>query len=89
MDIKVGKYHIKSDSMCMWIEEEYCGKTKGGKEKTYTRRASGYCLNFEQLFNNFKEHKTRESTATDVKELLADLALIEEEIKEMIKSSQL
>lgn len=85
MNIKVGKYIIKSDSYCMWIEEEYVGKTKSGEEKTATRQVSGYVRDFSQLLENFMEHKIRNSEAETVTELLRDFAKCEGEIRGLIK----
>ena len=80
MRIEIDKYIIVSDPQCMWIEEKYTGK-KNGKE--YTRRVSGYVRTFKELLENFAEHKIRESTARDVKELLADFAECEEELRKI------
>ena len=79
MRIEIDKYIIVSDPQCMWIEEKYTGKN--GKE--YTRRISGYTRTFKELLVNFAEHKIRESTATAAKELLADFAECEEELRKI------
>ena len=79
MRIEIDKYIIVSDPQCMWIEEKYTGKN--GKE--YTRRVSGYVRTFKELLENFAEHKIRESTAKDVKELLADFADCEKELRKI------
>ena len=83
MRIEIGKYIIVSDPQCMWIEEKYTGETKKGEEKEYTRRVSGYVRTFKELLENFAEHKIRESTARDVKELLADFADCEKELRKI------
>ena len=79
MRIEIDKYIVVSDPQCMWIEEKYTGKN--GKE--YTRRISGYTRTFKELLVNFAEHKIRESTATAAKELLADFAECEEELRKI------
>ena len=38
MEIRVGKYILRSDGYCFWIEEEYIGKDAKGREKKQTRR---------------------------------------------------
>ena len=79
MRIEIDKYIVVSDPQCMWIEEKYTGKN--GKE--YTRRVSGYVRTFKELLENFAEHKIRESTATAAKELLADFAECEKELRKI------
>lgn len=85
MDVKIGKYIIKSDPQCMWVEEEYTGKTKSGEEKVYTRQASGYVRNFQQLLVSFAERRIRNSDAETVAEVLAEFARCENEINKLIK----
>ena len=80
MRIEIDKYIVVSDPQCMWIEEKHTGK-KNGKE--YTRRVSGYVRTFKELLENFAEHKIRESTARDAKELLADFADCEKELRKI------
>lgn len=84
MNVKIGKYIIKSDPQCMWIEEEYTGKTKSGVEKVYTRQASGYVRTFEQLLENFAEYHMRGADVSKVKEVLAEFAKCEADIKTLI-----
>ena len=87
MEIDCGKYILKSDPQCMWIEEKVVaekGKTAG---KEYTRRVSGYCSNFAHLLENFAEHRTRESKAHTMQELLKDLTVIEKDIQEIAKKA--
>jgi hypothetical protein len=85
MEVKIGKYIIKSDAYCMWMEEEYSGKTKGGVEKVATRQVAGYVKTFEELLVNFMEKRLRSSDATEVKEVLAEFAKCEADIKKLIK----
>ena len=70
MEIRIGKYILKSDRFCMWIEEEYEvkeGKTKGKKG---TKRVAGYSTTFEQLLRSFVQVKHRDNDAQTVAELL-------------------
>ena len=85
MNIESGKYIIKSDSQSMWIEEKYKGKSRDGREIDQTRRVSGYVRTFTELLASFAERKVRESTATEVKELLQTFADCESEIKAIIE----
>lgn len=70
MEIRIGRYILRSDRFCMWIEEEYevkNGKTKG---KVVTRRVAGYTTTFEQLLRDFIQVKHRDNDAKTVAELL-------------------
>lgn len=84
MEIDCGKYILKSDPQCMWIEVKVTAEKGKNAGKEYTRRVSGYCGNFAHLLENFAEHRTRESNATTIQELLKDLTVIEKELKEII-----
>lgn len=81
MNIDMGKYILKSDALCMWIEEKRKGKTKDGKETETTKRVTGYAVTFEMLINSFMQRKIRASEAECVQELLEDMAVIEEDMK--------
>lgn len=84
MEIKIGKYTLKSDPLCMWIDEEYIGKDKKGREKKQTRRVAGYAYSLDNLIRQFVEHKHRASEAETVAELLKamqQIAIDTEEIK--------
>lgn len=85
MNIEVGRYIIKSDPQCMWVEEKYVGENKAGEAKEQTRRVSGYTRNFTQLLESFMEQRIRGSKANNVKELLSEFSSVEADIKEMIK----
>lgn len=70
MEIKIGKYILKSDRFSMWIEEEHLvekGKTKG---KKITKRVAGYSTTFDNLLRDFVQVKHRDNDAKTVKELL-------------------
>lgn len=87
MEIKIGKYIMKSDQYCMWIEEEYEGKDKDDNPKLAYRRVAGYSMNFEQLMKSFCEHKFRGSGASDLRELLKDLAQIQDDMENFRKTA--
>lgn len=87
MDIKVGKYIIKSDQYNLWIEEEYQAKIKkkDGEtgEKTRTRNITGYHHNWTGLINSFITKGINRSDATEVKDLLRDIAAVKREAIEL------
>lgn len=85
MEIQVGRYIIKSDPQCMWVEERYIGENKAGEAKEQTRRVSGYTKTFSQLLESFMEQRIRGTKANTVKELLSEFAKAEDDIKAMIK----
>lgn len=87
MEIRVGRYIIKSDAFCCWVEEEYEGKTATGKVKKATRRVAGYAGNFSILLRQFVEHKHRASEATTVEELLKEMKQIAEDTEEIKKTA--
>ena len=73
MNIKVGRYALRSDGYAMWIEEEYVGKDAKGRDKKQTRRVAGYAGNMEILTRQFCQHKYMNSDAETMRELLKEL----------------
>lgn len=73
MEIKIGKYTLKSDGFCLWIEEEYEGKTKTGKAKTQKRRVAGYATSWSNLVYQFCSHRYMNSDAESVREFLKEM----------------
>lgn len=87
MEIRVGKYILRSDRFCMWIDEEREvkeGKTKGKKTTT---RVAGYSQNLEQLYRSFVQHKYKSAEATTVKELLKVFQQTEFDLMEIRKTA--
>lgn len=81
MDIRVGKYILRSDQYCLWIDEEYTSKGKDGKPgKKQTRRVAGYAPNIDILVRQFVAHKHMASEAKTVEELIKELKQIVEDI---------
>ena len=70
MEIRIGKYILRSDGMSLWIEEE-CVNEKTGKK--YNRRVAGYAGNWSILTRQFCEHKYKSSDAESVREFLKDM----------------
>ena len=74
MEIRIGNYIIRSDGLCMWVEEEYDGKdAKTGKTKKQTRRVAGYAGNWSILTRQFCEHRYKSSDAESVREFLKEM----------------
>lgn len=85
MKIKVGKYTLYSDSLCMWITEEYeitKGKNKG---KTDTRRVAGYSTSLKRLLRSFRDTKVGGSDAESLEELLGVLMATYEDMESIYK----
>lgn len=81
MEIRVGKYILRSDQYCLWIDEEYTSKGKDGKPgKKQTRRVAGYAPNIDILVRQFVAHKHMASEAATVEELVVELKQIAEDI---------
>ena len=88
MEIRVGKYILRSDGFCFWIEEEFISKDKKGKEKTSTRRVAGYATTFENLLRQFVAHKHKAVEANTMTKLIRELKQIAEDT-EQIKTTAL
>lgn len=80
MNIEVENYILKSDGLSMWIEQKYMGKSKDGKDKEYVKRVTGYLPTFQMLFRSFVQRKIRGSEASNMQEILKDLAEVEKEL---------
>lgn len=80
MEIKRGKYTLRSDNACCWIDEEYIGKNG----KPVIRCVSGYYPNFRMLAEQgLPSHLIRSSEATSMKKLVEDVKKMEEKIAKM------
>lgn len=69
MNIKVGKYILRSDQYCMWVEEEYTQKNG----KTASKRVAGYAWNIDNLLRQFSEAKVYGSEAETIGQLITVL----------------
>lgn len=81
MEIEVGKYIMKSDNYCLWIEEKIENKKNTAKNKYRYVRVAGYCTSFASLMRSFTEKQVLGSDAESISELLTDLERIEAHIK--------
>ena len=88
MEIKIGKYTLKSDGFCMWIDEEYEIKTGKTKGKKGVRRIAGYASNLDNLIRQFIDHRHKASEATTVAELLKEMQQMAEDA-ELIRKTAL
>ena len=80
MDIRVGRYYLRSDEKSMWIEEEYQSKGKDGKPgRVQRRKVAGYTNNIDNLIRQFCEHKHMASEATTVEQLIKEMKQIAED----------
>lgn len=79
MKIKIGKYILCSDSLCMWIAEEYATKKGGVRSK----RVAGYSNTIETLLQSFARNKLLNSDAESIEVLLLHLRQIMTDIEEI------
>lgn len=87
MKIQVGKYTLRSDQYCMWVDEEYIieeGKHKGELD---TRRVAGYCTDITRLLNDFRQKKTWGSDAESLEELIEVVRGVFEDLKALDKAA--
>lgn len=70
MKIKVGKYTLYSDSMCMWITEKYAKEHGKNAGETDERRVAGYSTSLTNLLRSFRDAKIGGSDAETVEELI-------------------
>ena len=88
MDIRVGRFILRSDDKSMWIEEEYQSKGKDGKPgRVQKRKVAGYTNNIDNLIRQFCEHKHMASEATTVEELIKEWKQIIEDASLLKKTA--
>ena len=87
MEIKVGKYTLKSDRYSTWIEEEYKSEDEKTKGKTMTRRVAGYCQSFNRLLEDFIDKGIKDSDAKSVEEALSVLCKATRDAKKISKEA--
>ncbi|MBQ3947872.1 MAG: hypothetical protein II656_05055 [Ruminococcus sp.] len=81
MEIKRGRYILRSDAACCWIDEEYVSDKSG---KLITKNVSGYYPNFRMLAETgLPSHLIRSSEAKSMKRLVEDVKKMEEKISRM------
>lgn len=89
MDIKIGRYYLRSDKFCLWIDVEYETKDKNGKPtgKITTRKVAGYSRDFPDLLRSFVRVQHRDNDAKTVKELLTVLKKTAEDTEAINKTA--
>ena len=91
MEIKVGKYTLKSDRYNYCIEETRKVDQTKVKRKRNTDddetsgRVTGYFFNFEDLLEDFVERRLRESDAKDMEKCLREIASTHRAVKQIAK----
>lgn len=88
MDIRVGRFILRSDAWSLWIDEEYVSGGKDGKPgKKQTRRVAGYAPNIDILIRQFVAHRHMASEAQTVEELIKELKQTAEDAAELKKTA--
>lgn len=89
MEIKIGKYILRSDRYAMWIDTEYETKDKKGNltGKTQIRRVAGYSRTWDNLLRSFIEVQHRDNDAQTVKELLKAFKQVAEDTEQLKKTA--
>ena len=86
MDIKAGKYTLRSDSQCFWIEEtKVTEKEDGTKGKPYQARVSGYYAHIEDLLADFVTRRFRSSDKEKMEDVLEELAEAVKDSKKIVR----
>lgn len=89
MNIKIGRYYLRSDKFCLWIDTESANKDKHGNPtgKTTVRRVAGYSRTWEHLLSSFVEVQHRDNDAQTVKELLQVFKQVAEDTEALKKTA--
>ena len=86
MDIKAGKYTLRSDSQCFWIEETRVTENEDGtKGKPYQARVSGYYAHIEDLLADFITRRFRNSDKQKIEDVLNELAEAVKDSKKIVR----
>lgn len=83
MEIKVGKYTLRSDKFSMWLEEEYVSQEEKTKGKLMTKQVAGYCCSWKSLLDDFIDKKIEGSDAQSIKELIEVIKQAVEDAKSL------
>ena len=91
MEITVGKFTIKSDRFCFWVEEtRKVDKTKQKKQRKSdgdetTNRVTGYHGNVDDLLEDFVDRRLVQSDAKDVEKVLREIAETQRAVKKIAR----
>lgn len=83
MEIRVGRFTLKSDERCFWVEEKYIGKDKDKKDKLMTRRVAGYASSYANLLRQFTDHKHKAIGADTMTKLIRELKQVAEDTSQI------
>lgn len=83
MNIRVGKYVLRSDQWCFWIDEEYTSKSG----KVVAKRVTGYASSLENLFNDYEKRRVLLSDAESLDELLDVIEDAQDDIEVFIEKA--
>ena len=86
MDIKAGKYTLRSDSQCFWIEETRVAEKDDGTEgNEYQARVSGYYAHIVDLLADFITRRFRSSDKEKMEDVLSELAEAVKDSKKIVR----
>lgn len=89
MEVKVGRYTVKSDPYCMWITETRKNAHAGVREiknEEVESIVAGYVNTIDQLYEDFCDRKFRNSDAQSVKDFLSEAVSIKKDIVKVCKA---
>lgn len=81
MEIRYGKYIVRSDALNLWVEEEYTDR----KGEIATKRVAGYARTFPELYKSFVDKKIRGSEAKTFEALREEIAGIAAETMKIME----
>ena len=83
MEITSGKYTLKSDRFCAWVEQEV--KMDNGKIRH--QRITGFYRDIGLLLDNFIDLRVKDSDATDLKQVLAEIEAAMKDAKKIAREA--
>ena len=83
MEIKSGRYILKSDKFSMYILEEY--KQENGE--IGTKQVAGFCTTLESLLTDFVDKKLKDNDAKSVEEVIKILDKASKEVRQSGKDA--
>ena len=83
MEIKTGKFTLKSDRFCCWLEQE----VKTEKGHTRNQRITGFYRDIGLLLDNFIDLRVKDSDASDMKQVLAEIESATKDAKKIAREA--
>ena len=83
MEIKIGKYTLKSDYFCCWLNQE----VKTGKGKISQKRITGYYRDIGLLLDDFIDMRVKDSDASSMKQVLAEIEQATKDAKKIAREA--